>query len=56
MRTLGDSQEGSRGTDAASMDQLNDTLNEWAEVALRTLVFAKREITTELWQEWLPRY
>ena len=35
---------GSKGADEASLERLNETLGEWAEMALRTLVFASREI------------
>ena len=47
---------GSRGADAASMETLNTTLHDWADVALRTLVFAKREISASSWDEWHVKY
>ena len=47
---------GSRGADAAALGALNKTLHEWADVALRTLVFAKREIGEAEWAEWYVHY
>ena len=38
--------EGSRGSDPASLEALDKLLYEWADIALRTLVFAKREVTS----------
>ena len=43
---------GSRGSDAASREQLDALLYEWADIALRTLVFAKRELPNfGVWHE-----
>ena len=45
---------GSRGSDEASMQKLDALLYEWADIALRTLVFAKREIPD--FEEWNAKY
>ena len=47
---------GSPGTSDAELAVLNATLEEWAEIALRTLVFAKREIGPEQWDAWFAQY
>ena len=45
---------GSAGTDAASMEKLNDLLYEWADIALRTLVWGRRELTN--YDDWHALY
>ena len=47
---------GSRGSEPAAMDRLAVQLNEWADVALRTLVFAKRELDRAEFDEWYSKY
>ena len=47
--------DGSQGSDPASITDLNKTLNNWADIALRTLVFAKREIPEDKWNAWFER-
>ncbi len=45
---------GSRGSDAQSRGKLDALLYEWADIALRTLVFAKRELPD--FESWHARY
>ena len=45
---------GSRGSDEASYEHLDKLLYEWADIALRTLVFAKREVAD--FDGWQTRY
>ena len=35
---------------------LNGTLDEWANIALRTLVFGKREVPPAVWEAWRAAY
>ena len=44
----------SRGSDDASMEKLDVLLGEWADIALRTLVFAKKEMPN--FDEWNRAY
>ena len=46
--------EGSKGTDPESRATLDALLYEWADIALRTLVFAKREVMG--FDAWLARW
>lgn len=48
--------EGSRGSDANSMTTLSSQLSEWADVALRTLVFAKRALGRAEFDAWHGQY
>jgi magnesium-transporting ATPase (P-type) len=45
---------GSRGSDEASMRTLDQLLYDWADIALRTLVFAKRELPD--FESWRTKY
>ena len=45
---------GSRGSDEASYECLDKLLYDWADIALRTLVFAKREVAD--FDGWQTRY
>ena len=45
---------GSRGSDDASYERLDKLLYDWADIALRTLVFAKREVAD--FDGWNARY
>lgn len=46
--------KGSRGSDEQSLRKFESLLNVWADIALRTLVFAKREI--EDFESWNVRW
>ena len=45
-----------RGSDAASIEALTTRLGEWAEIALRTMVFAKRELPPDVFDAWYAKY
>ena len=47
---------GSRGSDPEALGVLSEQLAQWADVALRTLVFAKRELADAEYAAWNAQY
>ena len=47
-------QPGSPGTDRGSMEELSRLLYDWADIALRTLIWGKHELPQ--FAEWHARY